>query len=107
MLQYTANSETPFPFKLLLSSSPYQREGMKFARARWRHHLSPPPQFMHRTGWGNTLHPSAPVVSAVTAHKTFGPTDLSSSFSVCTRRIFGSIEHRTQVLRSRVQYSHH
>ncbi|GFX31967.1 HTH_48 domain-containing protein [Trichonephila clavipes] len=34
-----------------------------------------------------------------TAHKTFGPTDLTSTFSVCTRRVFGGIGHRTQAFR--------
>ncbi|GFV72810.1 uncharacterized protein TNCV_2714021 [Trichonephila clavipes] len=33
-----------------------------------------------------------PMVSAVTAHKTFEPTDLTSTYSVCTRRVFGGIE---------------
>ncbi|GFW96848.1 hypothetical protein TNCV_2159841 [Trichonephila clavipes] len=27
------------------------------------------------------------------AHKIFGPTDLTSTYSVCTRRVFGSIGH--------------
>ncbi|GFT33594.1 uncharacterized protein TNCV_4381771 [Trichonephila clavipes] len=44
---------------------------------RWRHHRSPPPQFRHGTGGeGNILQPPALVVSAATAHKTFGPTDI-------------------------------
>ncbi|GFW48380.1 hypothetical protein TNCV_1109431 [Trichonephila clavipes] len=40
---------------------------------RWRHHISPPPQFRHGTGegGGNILQLSAPVVSAATTHKTF------------------------------------
>ncbi|GFU25844.1 hypothetical protein TNCV_5103881 [Trichonephila clavipes] len=37
------------------------------------------------------------------AHKTFGPTDLTSVYSVCPRRVFGGIEHRTQTFRSGVQ----
>ncbi|GFT63573.1 uncharacterized protein TNCV_870381 [Trichonephila clavipes] len=41
------------------------------------------------------------------AHKTFGPTDLTSMYSVCTRRIFGGIVHRTQAFRSGVQCSNH
>ncbi|GFV43652.1 hypothetical protein TNCV_2679531 [Trichonephila clavipes] len=41
------------------------------------------------------LQPLALVVSAATAHKTFGPTDLTSTYSVCTRRVFGGIVHRT------------
>ncbi|GFX16156.1 hypothetical protein TNCV_4704121 [Trichonephila clavipes] len=36
------------------------------------------------------------MVSVATAHKTFGPTDLTSPYSVCTRRVFGGNEHRTQ-----------
>ncbi|GFW75072.1 uncharacterized protein TNCV_447771 [Trichonephila clavipes] len=49
---------------------------------RWRHHLSPPPQFRYGTGReGNILQPSAPAV------KTFGPTDSTSTNSVCTRRL--------------------
>ncbi|GFV32412.1 uncharacterized protein TNCV_1676981 [Trichonephila clavipes] len=73
---------------------------------RWRCHLSPPPQFRHGTGWEeNILQPPAPVVSAATTHKTFGPTDLTSMYSVCTRRVFGGIGHRTQALRSGVRCS--
>ncbi|GFW13131.1 hypothetical protein TNCV_3330631 [Trichonephila clavipes] len=36
------------------------------------------------------------------AHKTFGPTDLMSTYSVCTRRVFGGIGHRTRAFRQRV-----
>ncbi|GFX88962.1 hypothetical protein TNCV_2852621 [Trichonephila clavipes] len=36
--------------------------------------------------------PPATVVSAETAHKTFGPTVLTNTYSVCTRRVFGGIE---------------
>ncbi|GFW23182.1 hypothetical protein TNCV_3802821 [Trichonephila clavipes] len=49
---------------------------------RWRYHLSPPAQFRHGTGGeGNNLQPPALVVSATTAHKTFRPTDLTSTYS--------------------------
>ncbi|GFU67082.1 uncharacterized protein TNCV_4969311 [Trichonephila clavipes] len=73
---------------------------------RWWHHLSPPPQFRHGTGGeGNILHPPSPVVSAATARKTFGHTDLTSTYSVCTWRIFGGIEHRAQALWSGVRCS--
>ncbi|GFW63822.1 hypothetical protein TNCV_3744271 [Trichonephila clavipes] len=41
------------------------------------------------------------------AHKTFGPTDLTSTYSVCTRRVFGGIGHRTQAFRSAVRCSNH
>ncbi|GFW75690.1 uncharacterized protein TNCV_4428731 [Trichonephila clavipes] len=51
---------------------------------RWRHHLSPPPQFRHGTRReGNIFQPPAPVVSATTVHKTFRPPDLTSMYSVC------------------------
>ncbi|GFV66811.1 uncharacterized protein TNCV_1780281 [Trichonephila clavipes] len=63
----------------------------------WRHHQSPPLQFRHETGGeGNILQPPALMVSAATAHKTFGPTDLKSTYLVCSRRVFGGIGHRTQ-----------
>ncbi|GFU41602.1 hypothetical protein TNCV_2793051 [Trichonephila clavipes] len=43
---------------------------------RWRHHLSPPPHFTPGTGReGSILQPPALVISSVTTHKTFGPTD--------------------------------
>ncbi|GFU86044.1 hypothetical protein TNCV_3070461 [Trichonephila clavipes] len=41
------------------------------------------------------------------AHKTFGPTDLTSTFSVCTRRVFGGIGHRTQTFWSGVRCPNH
>ncbi|GFV22615.1 uncharacterized protein TNCV_2078061 [Trichonephila clavipes] len=75
---------------------------------RWRHHQSPPPQFRHKSGGeGNILQPPVLVVSAETAHRTFGPTDLTSTYSVCTRRVFGGIGHRTQAFRSGVRFSNH
>ncbi|GFS74811.1 uncharacterized protein TNCV_1395131 [Trichonephila clavipes] len=70
---------------------------------RWRLHRFPPPQFRHETGReGNILQPPALVVSAATAHKTFGPTDLMSTYSVCTRRVFGGtgIEPRASGMES-------
>ncbi|GFX19040.1 uncharacterized protein TNCV_323441 [Trichonephila clavipes] len=68
---------------------------------RWRHRLSPPPQFRHGTGGeGNVLHPLAPMVSAAATHKTFGLTNLTRSYSVCTRRVFGGIEPRLSCLKS-------
>ncbi|GFU92294.1 uncharacterized protein TNCV_1338751 [Trichonephila clavipes] len=61
---------------------------------RWRYHVHPPPQFGHGTGGEiNILQLPAPVVSAVTTDKVFGPTDLTSTYSVCTRRVFGGIGH--------------
>ncbi|GFT71174.1 hypothetical protein TNCV_3001801 [Trichonephila clavipes] len=40
-------------------------------------------------------------------HKTFGPTDLTSTCSLCTRRVFGGIGHRTQAFWSGVRCSNH
>ncbi|GFT30030.1 uncharacterized protein TNCV_715021 [Trichonephila clavipes] len=75
---------------------------------RWRHHLSPLPQFRHGArGERNILQPPAPAVSAATAHKAFGSTDLTSMYSVCNRRVFGGIEHRSQALQSGVRCSNH
>ncbi|GFW50211.1 uncharacterized protein TNCV_4696291 [Trichonephila clavipes] len=75
---------------------------------RWRHHLSPSPQFRHRTGGeGNILQPPAPVVSAATTHKAFGHTNLTSTYFVCTRRVFGYIGKTTLAFQSGVQCSNH
>ncbi|GFX48945.1 uncharacterized protein TNCV_2797361 [Trichonephila clavipes] len=75
---------------------------------RWRPHRSQSPQFRHGTGGkGNILQSPALVVSAAPTHRTFEPTDLTSTYSVCTRRIFGAIGHRTQALRSGVRCSNH
>ncbi|GFT24362.1 hypothetical protein TNCV_3252161 [Trichonephila clavipes] len=41
------------------------------------------------------------------ANKTFGPTDLTSTYSVCTRRVFGGNGHRTQAFRFGVRGSNH
>ncbi|GFU66129.1 hypothetical protein TNCV_2858021 [Trichonephila clavipes] len=41
------------------------------------------------------------------SHKTFGSTDLMSTYSVCTRRVFDDIGHRTQAFRSGVRCSNH
>ncbi|GFS76384.1 hypothetical protein TNCV_1620261 [Trichonephila clavipes] len=72
---------------------------------KWRHHLSPPVQFRHGTeGEGNILQ-SLRLCDSV--HKTFGPTHLTSTYSVCTRRVFGGIGHRTQAFRSVVRCSNH
>ncbi|GFX58255.1 uncharacterized protein TNCV_4050131 [Trichonephila clavipes] len=56
---------------------------------RWRHHRSPPPQLSHRTGGEGNNRGPALMVSTATTHKIFGPTDLTSKYSVCTRRVFG------------------
>ncbi|GFX79211.1 hypothetical protein TNCV_4747951 [Trichonephila clavipes] len=41
------------------------------------------------------------------AHKTFGPTDLTSTYSVRTWRVFGGIGQRTQAFRYGVRCSNH
>ncbi|GFU76907.1 hypothetical protein TNCV_4520631 [Trichonephila clavipes] len=70
---------------------------------RWRHHLSPPPQFRHGTGGEDPVP-----CTRDSAHKIFGPTDLTSTYSVCTRRVFGGIGHRTQAFRqSEPRLGHH
>ncbi|GFV58828.1 transposable element Tcb2 transposase [Trichonephila clavipes] len=56
-------------------------------------------------GKGKILQPPALVVSAATTHKTFGPTDLTNTYSVCTRRVFGGIGNRTQAFQSGVRSS--
>ncbi|GFV37610.1 transposable element Tcb2 transposase [Trichonephila clavipes] len=41
---------------------------------RWRHHLSPPPQFRHETGGErNIIQRPTPMVPAATTRKTFEP----------------------------------
>ncbi|GFV97058.1 hypothetical protein TNCV_3526441 [Trichonephila clavipes] len=53
--------------------------------------------FPHGTGGEeNILQPPALMISATTTHKIFGPFDLTSTYSVCTRRVFGGIENSTQ-----------
>ncbi|GFW59623.1 hypothetical protein TNCV_2756321 [Trichonephila clavipes] len=70
---------------------------------RWRHHLSPPPQFRH----GLEGQHSASVVSAATTHRTFGPNDLTSRYSMSTWRVSGGNGHQTQAHRSGVRCSDH
>ncbi|GFW14837.1 uncharacterized protein TNCV_1563001 [Trichonephila clavipes] len=61
---------------------------------RWRNHLSSPSQFRYGTGGeGSIAQPPVLVVSAATAHKTVRPTDLTSTYSMCTWRVFGGIGH--------------
>ncbi|GFS98576.1 hypothetical protein TNCV_2987081 [Trichonephila clavipes] len=75
---------------------------------RWRHHLYPPPQFRLGTGGeGNILQLLAIVISAATDHKTFGLTDLTSTYSKCTRRGFGGIGHQIQAVWLGIQCSNH
>ncbi|GFX64331.1 hypothetical protein TNCV_1500551 [Trichonephila clavipes] len=67
---------------------------------RWRHHLFPPPQFRHATeGEGNILQS---LYTRDSARKTFGSTDLTSTYSVCTWGVFSGIGHRAQAFRSGV-----
>ncbi|GFY09215.1 hypothetical protein TNCV_2991331 [Trichonephila clavipes] len=47
------------------------------------------------------------IVSSDLAHKTSIATELTSTYSVCTRRVFSGIGHRTQGFRSGVQNSNH
>ncbi|GFV92628.1 uncharacterized protein TNCV_1374791 [Trichonephila clavipes] len=70
---------------------------------RWRHHRSPPPQFRQGTGGEeNFLQPPACSCGfSCDRHKTFEPTDLTSTYSVCTRW------YRTQAVRSRVRCFNH
>ncbi|GFX27942.1 uncharacterized protein TNCV_3083631 [Trichonephila clavipes] len=49
----------------------------------------PPPQFWHETE-GRGKYSPVPCTRD-SAHKTFGPPDLTSTYSVCTRRVFGGI----------------
>ncbi|GFX44182.1 hypothetical protein TNCV_4119781 [Trichonephila clavipes] len=62
---------------------------------------------LHNLGldWGGGKHSPAPSVFAATTHKTLRPTDLTSTCSVCTRKIFGCIGHRTHALQSGVRFS--
>ncbi|GFU68124.1 hypothetical protein TNCV_247881 [Trichonephila clavipes] len=63
---------------------------------------------MHGTGGeGNIIQPPALVVSAATTKMSFGPSDLTSTYSVYTRRVFGGIEDRTQAFSSGVRCSDH
>ncbi|GFX44683.1 hypothetical protein TNCV_2807551 [Trichonephila clavipes] len=55
---------------------------------------------MELEGEGNILQSPALVVSAATTHKTFGPTDFTSTYSVCTRKVFGGIRHRAQAFQT-------
>ncbi|GFX48636.1 uncharacterized protein TNCV_585331 [Trichonephila clavipes] len=92
--------------RFLLLSCPETEVGL--LHDRWRHKLSPLPQFRHGTGGeGNIFQYPTPVVSVATAHKSFGSTDLTSTYSVCTRRVFGGIRHRTQALLSEIRCFNH
>ncbi|GFV88181.1 uncharacterized protein TNCV_3243301 [Trichonephila clavipes] len=75
-------------------AEPVRQVGLLYDR--WRHHRYLHPQFRHGTGGErNIIQPPALVDSAATAHKTFRPTDLTSTYSVCIQRVSGVIEHRT------------
>ncbi|GFU87158.1 hypothetical protein TNCV_2715061 [Trichonephila clavipes] len=52
-------------------------------------------------------HHTGDLACCEAAHKPFGPTDLTSTYAVCTRRVFGSIEHRTQAVRSGFRCCNH
>ncbi|GFX76547.1 hypothetical protein TNCV_3162651 [Trichonephila clavipes] len=77
------------------------RGGVGLLPDRGRHELSPPPQFRHLTGVdGYILQPPASVISAATSHKTFGPTELTGTYFLWTRKVFGGIEPRPSGLES-------
>ncbi|GFV40887.1 hypothetical protein TNCV_1637711 [Trichonephila clavipes] len=57
-------------------------------------------------GWRGGKYSPVPYTRD-SAHKSFGPTDLTSTYSVCTLRVFGGIGHRTYAFRSRVRCSNH
>ncbi|GFU94745.1 hypothetical protein TNCV_3386341 [Trichonephila clavipes] len=66
---------------------------MKVARVvlydSWQHHLSPPPQIMHGAGGEeNILQSPSPMASAAMAHKTLGPTDLTSTYIMHTNPLY-------------------
>ncbi|GFU91621.1 hypothetical protein TNCV_2543831 [Trichonephila clavipes] len=58
---------------------------------------------METEGEGNTLQSLRSRLSP----QDYGPTDLTSTYSVCTRRVFGGIGHRTQAIWSGVRCSNH
>ncbi|GFT17935.1 hypothetical protein TNCV_4910931 [Trichonephila clavipes] len=66
---------------------------------RWRHHLSPPPQFRRGTEVEGTFLQFPALVIQPTRLR---PTDLTSTYSVYTRRVFGGtgIELRPSGLES-------
>ncbi|GFX40884.1 hypothetical protein TNCV_3761051 [Trichonephila clavipes] len=109
---FYSTKEAFLPYFKLLLSCPSRREGIKVARARDRldfYTIDGDTTYLDLHNLGMELEereifssPFVPVVSAATTHKTFGPIDLSSTYSVCTRRVFGGIRHRTQALRSGV-----
>ncbi|GFU61244.1 hypothetical protein TNCV_3002931 [Trichonephila clavipes] len=104
-LSLTLSSITiPSRYIIRFSSVKFPKEGMNVVSAtvgllynRWKHHQYPPPQFRHGTeSEVNILQPPTLVVSATKTHKTFGPTDLTSTYCVSTRGVFGDVGHRTQ-----------
>ncbi|GFW75240.1 hypothetical protein TNCV_4188951 [Trichonephila clavipes] len=58
---------------------------------------------METEGEGNILQSLRSRLSA----QDYGPTNLTSTYSVCTRRVFGGIGHRAQAFRSGVRCSNH
>ncbi|GFW04663.1 putative DD41D transposase [Trichonephila clavipes] len=73
---------------------------------RWRHHRSPPPQFRHGTGReGNVPQPPALAVSVSTTHKTFGPTDLTSTCQVIYSQFGLAIQQNDQARRRFVEWA--
>ncbi|GFW99817.1 hypothetical protein TNCV_3420461 [Trichonephila clavipes] len=72
----------------------------------WRHHRSPPPQFRHGAGRGGKYFPAHCIrgfsCDSPQERETFGPPDLTNTYSMCTRKVFDDIRHRTQAFRSGV-----
>ncbi|GFT29127.1 transposable element Tcb1 transposase [Trichonephila clavipes] len=69
--EYIQSLFESMPRRVAALPEPVRQVGLLYDR--WQHHLSPPPQFRHRTGGEeNILQPPASVVSAATTHKTFG-----------------------------------
>ncbi|GFT77811.1 hypothetical protein TNCV_4387901 [Trichonephila clavipes] len=64
--------------------------------------------YLHLYNFGKELKGSEIFSSSLhSAHKTFGPTDLTSTYSVCTRRVFRGIGNRTHAFLSGVRCSNH
>ncbi|GFV48942.1 hypothetical protein TNCV_1093421 [Trichonephila clavipes] len=81
-LAIACSDEIPLLFLLLSCCQGQSLRQVGLLSDRWRHHLSPPALFRHRTGMEeNILQFPATVVSAITAHKTFGSTVLASTYS--------------------------
>ncbi|GFW80188.1 hypothetical protein TNCV_460961 [Trichonephila clavipes] len=73
---------------------------------RWGHHRSLRPQFRYGIGGEeNILQPLYSWFPLQPPTRILDPSDLTSTYSVCTRRVFGAIGYRTQALWLGVQCS--